>query len=162
MGFDGLNLNRDGVENAGFLKYFVISSQFPPLSHVSSQPALLHARAMTDSPTVRLFAYGTLQQREVQIATCGRPLDGTSDMLGGYRLEPLAITAPEVVQLSGKAVHTIARGSGDPADRIPGVVFQLTEAELAAADRYEVDAYARVEAMLQSGTRAFVYVGPGL
>jgi hypothetical protein len=117
---------------------------------------------MTDGPTVRLFAYGTLQQREVQIATCGRPLGGTPDVLGGYRLEPLAITDPQVVRLSGKAVHTIARESGDSTDGIPGVVFQLTEAELAAADRYEVDAYARVEAVLQSGTRAFVYVGPSL
>ena len=64
---------------------------------------------MTDVPTVRLFAYGTLQQREVQMATYGRPLEGTPDVLGGYRLEPLTITDPEVVRLSGKAVHTIAR-----------------------------------------------------
>ena len=117
---------------------------------------------MSAAPIVRLFAYGTLRQREVQMATYGRLLDGTPDVLAGYRLEPLTITDPEVVRLSGKAIHSIARESGDPADRIPGVVFQLTEAELAAADRYEVDAYARVEAMLQSGTRAFVYVGPGL
>lgn len=115
---------------------------------------------MTDAPTVRLFAYGTLQQREVQLANYGRPLDGTPDVLGGYRLEPLTITDPEVVRLSGKAVHTIACATGNPADRIPGVVFELTEAELAATDRYEVDVYGRVEVTLDSGTRAFVYVGP--
>ncbi len=117
---------------------------------------------MPDAPSVRLFAYGTLRQREVQIATYGRPLEGSPDVLGGYRLEALTITDPEVVRLSGKAVHRIARHSGDPADRIPGVVFLLTEDELAATDRYEVDVYARVEVMLGSGTRAFVYVGPGL
>lgn len=117
---------------------------------------------MTDAPTVRLFAYGTLQQREVQIATYGRPLDGSPDVLGGYRLEPLKILDPDVVRLSGKAVHSIARQSGDVADRVPGVVFLITEAELAATDRYEVDVYARVEVMLGSGTRAFVYVGPSL
>jgi gamma-glutamylcyclotransferase (GGCT)/AIG2-like uncharacterized protein YtfP len=117
---------------------------------------------MTDTATVRLFAYGTLQQREVQLATYGRPLEGTADALSGYRLEPLTITDPDVVRLSGKAVHNIARHSGDPADHIPGVVFALTEAELAATDKYEVDVYARVEVTLDSGTRALVYVGPSL
>ncbi|MEO8547135.1 MAG: gamma-glutamylcyclotransferase family protein [Sphingomicrobium sp.] len=117
---------------------------------------------MADAPTIRLFAYGSLRQREVQLANYGRTLEGAPDTLSGYRLEALTISDPDVVRLSGKAVHTIARQSGDPADRIPGVVFLLTEAELAATDKYEVDVYARVEAPLESGTRAWVYVGPGL
>lgn len=117
---------------------------------------------MSDTATVRLFAYGTLQQREVQLANYGRPLDGIPDTLGGYRLEPLTITDPEVVRLSGKSVHQIARHSGHPADRIQGMVFELTEAELAATDAYEVDVYGRVEVTLESGTPAFVYVGPSL
>lgn len=117
---------------------------------------------MTDTPTVRLFAYGTLQQREVQIATYGRVLDSAPDALAGFRLEQLAITDPEVVRLSGRAVHHIARATGNMADRIPGVVMMLTEAELAATDRYEVDAYARVEVTLDSGMRAFAYVRPSL
>ncbi|HEY0312529.1 MAG TPA: gamma-glutamylcyclotransferase family protein [Allosphingosinicella sp.] len=109
-----------------------------------------------------LFSYGTLRQAGVQRATYGRLLQGHEDVLIGYRLAPLAITDPEVVRISGKAVHTIACRSGDPGDRIEGVVFGLTAAELAATDRYEVDVYARVEAELASGTRAFVYVGPPL
>ena len=115
---------------------------------------------MTDGQhTVRLFAYGTLQQREVQLATYGRKLAGTADALAGYRLEPLPIADPEVVRLSGKAVHNIARATGDPADRIPGMLFELSEAELAATDAYEVDGYQRIEVTLESGARAFVYVG---
>jgi gamma-glutamylcyclotransferase (GGCT)/AIG2-like uncharacterized protein YtfP len=117
---------------------------------------------MADAHPVRLFAYGTLQQRDVQLANYGRPLDGFPDALAGYRLDELTITDPVVVRLSGKAVHRIARRSADPADRIPGVVFRLTEAELAATDAYEVDAYARVEVVLESGTRAWAYVGPDL
>ena len=117
---------------------------------------------MSNPGSVRLFAYGTLRQREVQLATYGRPLDGEPDVLIGYRLEALAITDPDVVRLSGKAVHQIARESGDPGDRIPGVVFLITDEELAATDRYEVDVYGRVEVTLDSGTRAFVYVGPSL
>jgi hypothetical protein len=110
--------------------------------------------------TIRLFSYGTLRQPEVQQANYGRLLEGEPDTLVGYRLAPLVVTDPEVVRISGKAVHFIARCSGDPRDRIDGVVFALTEMELAATDRYEVDVYARIDAELASGRRAFVYVGP--
>jgi gamma-glutamylcyclotransferase (GGCT)/AIG2-like uncharacterized protein YtfP len=107
---------------------------------------------------VALFSYGTLQQREVQIANYGRQLDGEPDALIGYRLEQLAIDDPKVVEVSGKPLHTIARATGDPRDRISGMVFELTEAELDSTDRYETKAYFRVEASLESGRRAFVYV----
>lgn len=105
-----------------------------------------------------LFAYGTLRQPEVQLAKCGRLLTGEPDVLAGFRLVPLAIRDPEVVRVSGRAVHAIAQASGDPADRIAGVVFALTAEELAATDAYEVDAYARIEATLESGRSAWVYV----
>jgi len=39
------------------------------------------------------------------------------------------------------------------------MVFRLTQAELEATDAYEVDAYGRVEARLESGRTAWVYVG---
>lgn len=109
---------------------------------------------------VALFSYGTLRQSEVQLATFGRLLEGRPDAIAGYRLAALAISDPEVVRLSGKAVHQIARRTGDPADRIEGLVFPISRAELEAADSYEVDVYARVEAELASGARAFIYVGP--
>ena len=63
-----------------------------------------------------------------------------------------------MVRVSGKAVHTIAVASGDPADRVPGVVLVLSEPELTATDAYETDAYARVETTLESGRSAWVYV----
>jgi hypothetical protein len=106
-----------------------------------------------------LFSYGTLRQPEVQLANYGRLLEGKPDVLAGYGLVPLAISNPEVVRVRGKAVHEIARPSGDPADRIAGVVFALSEQELAATDAYEVDSYARIEAMLESGRSAWVYFG---
>lgn len=109
---------------------------------------------------VLLFSYGTLRQPQVQRANYGRRLAGRADALVGYRLAPLAISDPEVVRISGKAVHTIACRTGDPGDVVEGIVFRLTAAELAATDRYEVDVYARVEVELASGTRAFAYVGP--
>ena len=38
-----------------------------------------------------LFSYGTLQYRKVQIETFGRILNGTNDILIGYKLKELKI-----------------------------------------------------------------------
>jgi hypothetical protein len=96
----------------------------------------------------------------VQRATFGRLLEGRPDALPGYALTPLEISSAEVVALSGQAVHTIARRTGAASDLVPGIVYTLTPEEVEASDRYEIDAYARIEAELASGARAFVYVGP--
>lgn len=107
---------------------------------------------------IALFSYGTLRQPEVQLANYGRLLDGQPDTLIGYRLEQLVIDDPNVMEVSGKAVHTIARGTGDPGDKVEGMVFELSEAELQSTDAYETSAYSRIEVSLESGRRAFVYV----
>jgi hypothetical protein len=109
-----------------------------------------------ETPNVPLFSYGTLQQENVQLATFGRLLEGRPDALVGFALAPIRISDPHVVALSGAAVHHIARRTGDPADRIPGILFAVTPAELEAADAYEVD-YGRIEVVLASGAKAFVY-----
>lgn len=103
---------------------------------------------MTD--TVLLFSYGTLQQPEVQIATFGRRLEGRADALPGYALSSVVIGDPAVVATSGLEVHRIARRTGDPADIISGVVFELSADELSGADDYETDAYVRAQLPLAS------------
>ena len=108
--------------------------------------------------TLALFSYGTLRQAGVQRATFGRLLDGRPDALAGYALSPMTIVDPHVIATSGSAVHTIARPSGDPEDRIKGLVFRLTAAELDSADRYESGPIARIAVRLVSGNEAFVYV----
>ena len=96
-----------------------------------------------------LFAYGTLQQDDVQRATFGRPLQGERDALVGFE-------------------RTMARGhvsvteTGRPSDQVAGVVFEVTDADLAAADRYEERAsFARITGTLASGKNAWVYVDAG-
>ena len=105
-----------------------------------------------------LFAYGTLQQPAVQRANFGRELDGYPDDLPGYRLEVTQIADANVVSLSGSAEHPIAVATGNPADSVAGTAFEVTIAELAAADRYEVDSYVRIAVELRSGRQAWVYV----
>lgn len=105
-----------------------------------------------------LFSYGTLQLASVQLATFGRRLEGIADALPGHALEPVRITDPHVIAVSGKDVHMIARRTGKPSDCIAGTVFAITPEELAAADRYEVGDYRRVRVRLESGNEAFLYV----
>lgn len=112
------------------------------------------------NPDIPLFSYGTLQRRDVQLATYERPLDGEPDALLEYRLEVLPDRDPNAVRISGAKTHMVVRRTGDPADRVPGVVFLLTAEELAATDEYEGSDYDRAELTLESGRRAFVYVEP--
>ncbi len=106
-----------------------------------------------------LFSYGTLQQEEVQQSTFGRLLTGRADALVGYSQSLLRIDDDAVVATSGLSHHPIVRFSGDAEDRVAGTVFEISEAELARADRYEVSDYQRVLAPLASGEQAWVYVG---
>ena len=105
----------------------------------------------------KLFSYGTLQQHNVQLATFGRLLAGIADTLPGYIVGELEITDPAVLATSGKAFHPILRYTGKPTDRVAGTVFEITSAELAQADGYEVDDYQRRSAVLSSGISAWIY-----
>lgn len=113
---------------------------------------------MAEPPTTWLFSYGTLQYETVQRATFGRLLEGHEDAMPGYRKEMLEITDPDVIRTSGERFHPIVQRTGDPADAVEGKVFAITTDELAAADRYEVSDYRRIEVTLRSGLVAWVYV----
>ncbi|MFE5717305.1 hypothetical protein [Streptomyces erythrochromogenes] len=54
--------------------------------------------------------------------------------------------------------HLQGGHSSDPADAGEGSLFRITGTELAAADDYEVDDYARTEVVLRSGVTAWVYL----
>jgi len=107
--------------------------------------------------TELLFSYGTLQQDGVQMAQFGRLLKGRADALLGWRQEMVQITDPDVLAKSGKVFHPIVL-PGRKDDSVPGMVFEITGEELAAADSYEVSDYKRVAAQLKSGATAWVYV----
>ncbi|RZJ45977.1 MAG: gamma-glutamylcyclotransferase [Brevundimonas sp.] len=107
---------------------------------------------------VLLFSYGTLQDPRVQEANFGRRLDGSADALPGYARTMVEITDPEVIAESGLTHHPIVRPTADGAGRIDGTVFRITDAELRAADDYEVDDYHRILVTLESGREAWVYV----
>ncbi len=98
---------------------------------------------------MNIFAYGTLQDEQIQIALFKRKLKGRPDTLLGYEIaeEKLAGLYPVVF----KSPNTVTS--------LSGMVYELTNTDLEIADDYEGDDYQRIEVVLNSGTRAWVYIG---
>ena len=108
-----------------------------------------------------LFSYGTLQQHDVQRATFGRVLHGEIDELPGFELSAVPIDDAEVIAATGATHYANVVENGQPASRVRGTAFAITDAELAAADDYEAPAaYSRILVSLVSGRRAWVYRRP--
>jgi hypothetical protein len=111
---------------------------------------MLHAAA---------FSYGTLQHEEVQLSTLGRRLNGQKDQLPSFEQSLVRIEDPQVVASIGQTHHANVKFNGNEDSRVPGMVFEITDAELASIDEYEVAfSYKRVVAVLASGTQAWVYI----
>jgi gamma-glutamylcyclotransferase (GGCT)/AIG2-like uncharacterized protein YtfP len=111
------------------------------------------------TPTVLLFSYGTLQKTAVQTANFGRELAGREDVLPGYCRRMMSVVDPQVAALTGEWQHAYVEPSSNPEDAVTGTVFEITERELAAADKYETAAgYRRVSVKLRSGDQAWMYV----
>lgn len=106
-----------------------------------------------------LFSYGTLQEENVQLSTFGRRLNGQRDELPGFEPALVRIEDPQVVTALGRTHHANVRFNGNDDSRVPGMVFEITDAELASVDEYEVGFfYKRVAARLASGRQVWVYV----
>ena len=90
--------------------------------------------------TEHLFACGSFQDTAIQEQVFGHRLTGTPDALAGFRREPFV------------------QPSANPADRVDGMVFEVTDADLAAADAYEPPNYRRSKIATASGILAWVYL----
>jgi hypothetical protein len=104
-----------------------------------------------------LFSYGTLQQEAVQLSTFGRRLQGQPDELVGFERSTQTIHDPQFVAASGQRDHAIVTFNGRPDSRVRGMAFEITDAELEAADRYEPAGYTRISTTLASGRYAWVF-----
>ena len=94
------------------------------------------------------FAYGTLQEKEVQLGVFSRLLNGTEDELPQY-----VIADTKVANLYPTLQHT-----GKEENRIKGQVYTLSHQELQMADIYEGEAYERIQIKLSSGKNAWAYI----
>ncbi|MBP2405751.1 GDSL-like Lipase/Acylhydrolase [Streptomyces netropsis] len=111
---------------------------------------------MTQSRPHTLFSFGTLLDERVQTALFGGAVPSSPASLTGYAARPLTITDESVIAASGLDVHlTLGRKYGAV---VEGAVLHLTDQDLAAADAYEVDDYARRRVLLTSGESAWAYL----
>lgn len=95
----------------------------------------------------------------MQLSTFGRLLQGQPDELPGFEPSLSKIEDAQIVASSGKTYHANATFNGQDESRVRGTVFEITDAELAAADEYErLAAYKRIAARLASGRKAWLYV----
>ncbi|MBO0323829.1 gamma-glutamylcyclotransferase [Muricauda sp. CAU 1633] len=95
-----------------------------------------------------LFTYGTLQDLQVQEYIFGRILDGKPDFLSGFKRFENAVYGRYPLVL-----HT-----ENEEDKVEGMVYKVSIADLKKADIYETSAYKREKFHLESGTVAWVYI----
>lgn len=106
-----------------------------------------------------LFSYGTLQKKEVQIELFGRTLNGAKDILKGYKLSAVEITDESFLAKGEAKIQQTLLPAKD--GFIEGTVFEISEAELVLADKYEPENYQRIKVALGSGKGAWIYVADG-
>ncbi|WP_327351205.1 GDSL-type esterase/lipase family protein [Streptomyces sp. NBC_01304] len=103
-----------------------------------------------------LFSFGTLLDERVQNVLFGQAVPCSPASLAGYTTRPLPITDEAVIAASGLDVHLTLTRRLDA--EVEGAVLHLTDQDLAAADAYEVDDYARRRVRLSSGESAWAYL----
>jgi gamma-glutamylcyclotransferase (GGCT)/AIG2-like uncharacterized protein YtfP len=98
-------------------------------------------------PMPLLFSCGTLSRRRA-VVDVRKAAQGQPDELPGFEAS---------ISVTQQHANVVFNGGAD--SRVGGTVFEITDAELAAADEYEQRAkYVRITATLASGKQAWVYV----
>ncbi|MFE3870432.1 gamma-glutamylcyclotransferase family protein [Flavobacterium sp. ZS1P70] len=100
----------------------------------------------------KLFAYGSLQNEDIQKDLFGRILDGTPETLVGYVVKEI-----QIEEEFGLVYYPIITETNKPEDTINGMVYSISLQELRQTDLYEGLHYKRVEVHLQSDQKAWAY-----
>jgi len=106
----------------------------------------------------KLFSYGTLRYKKVQIETFGRELQGKKDKLIGYKISMIKVNDQDVISKSDESEHPIIEYTGNNKDIVKGVLFNINDEELIKADSYEVKEYERIRVILKSKEKGWVYI----
>jgi gamma-glutamylcyclotransferase (GGCT)/AIG2-like uncharacterized protein YtfP len=105
-----------------------------------------------------LFSYGTLQKEGVQMNLFGRLLQGSPDVLKGYRIAAIEITDEKFLSKGEEKMQKTAVPSSREDDKVEGTVLAITDEELLLADTYEPEDNKRINVVLESGKEAWIYV----
>ncbi|MDO6803594.1 gamma-glutamylcyclotransferase family protein [Wenyingzhuangia sp. 1_MG-2023] len=96
----------------------------------------------------KVFTYGTLQNKEIQMELFGRILTGKSDQLIGFKKEIIIL---------GTNSYPILK-LGDETSIIDGICYEMTNEDLKICDIYEGKEYQRILITLASKQKAWVYI----
>ncbi len=86
----------------------------------------------------------------------GRLLTGTKDILTGFKLAPIEIKDKSFLAKGENKSQLTLIPSKDGVTE--GTIFEISEAELFLADKYEPENYKRIKVALQSGKEAWTYI----
>jgi len=100
----------------------------------------------------KLFAYGSLQNEDIQTDLFGRILEGTPETLIGYIVKEI-----QIEEEFGIVHYPIITETQKAEDTINGMVYTVSPQELRQTDLYEGLHYRRVEVQLQSNQKAWAY-----
>ena len=100
----------------------------------------------------KLFAYGSLQNEDIQKDLFGRILVGTPETLIGYIVKDI-----QIEEEFGIVHYPIITETQKQQDTINGMVYSVSSQELRQTDLYEGLHYRRVEVQLQSDQKAWAY-----
>lgn len=101
----------------------------------------------------KLFAYGTLKDKDIQENIFGRSLSGTPDRLIGYVINHI-----EIEEEFGLEKYPIITATNNPDDIVTGIVYDISEEDVHLADTYEGLHYKRIEVTLESLQTAWAYI----
>lgn len=105
-----------------------------------------------------VFAYGILKIEKIQVKNYGKKLEGSSDILRGYKLNSITIKDTVLIEDIETNNFEIAVNTKDENDIIEGFVFEINGEELAKTDQYLNTHYMRVLETNQKGEDVWVYV----
>lgn len=106
----------------------------------------------------RLFIHATLQNQQLQRDTIGRVPASEADVLPGYTVDFVEIVDCRFSDQLGTTHYPQLRATGDPLDKVTGLVLHVSEEELEAVDQIEASLFWRKREALGSGHEAWVYV----
>jgi gamma-glutamylcyclotransferase (GGCT)/AIG2-like uncharacterized protein YtfP len=101
----------------------------------------------------KLFAYGTLKDKDIQENIFGRSLTGTPDKLIGF-----VINYIEIEEEFGMEKYPIITATESLNDIVEGIVYDISQEDVNLADTYEGLHYKRIEVTLESMQTAWAYI----
>jgi len=103
-------------------------------------------------PKHHVFAYGHLQNDEIQMRVFKKIINGHREVLKGYTISDKMVADKFPAKESSGPLTTDVDGG------LEGTVLSLTETQLKLVDAFEGNLYERMQVLLLSGLKVWIYI----